>query len=130
MVPSNRRQTGKELQPAEIFGYNSIVRKWKAIDPASVATEEMKAYCAAHPGSPTAVRRPQLLIRSDLWIAQLGPNDADGIVGIGRTVEAALQAFDSEYLARLRPPARSAKAARGRSRRSVSPDKAAADFAF
>jgi len=106
------------------------VRKWKVIDPASVGTKEMKAYCAAHPGSPTAARRPQLLIRSDLWIALLGPNDAEGIVGIGRTVEAALQAFDSEYLARLRPPPRSAKASRANSRRSVSPDKPAANFAF
>jgi len=105
------------------------VRKWNAIDPASAGAEEMKAYCAAHPGSPTAARRPQLLIRSDFWIAQLGTDDAEGIVGIGRTVEAALEAFDSEYLARLRPPPRSAKASRAKSRRAVSPGKPQADFA-
>jgi len=28
-----------------------------------------------------------------------------GIVGIGQTVEAALRAFDAQYLAGLRPPA-------------------------
>ena len=93
-----------------------------------MGAEEMKAYCAAHPGSPTAARRPQLLTRSDLWIALLGPNDAGGIVGVGRTVEAALEAFDSEYLALLRPPPRSAKASRTKSRVSISPDKPPAGF--
>jgi hypothetical protein len=29
----------------------------------------------------------------------------EGIIGIGQTVEAALRAFDAQYLAGLRPPA-------------------------
>jgi hypothetical protein len=55
----------------------------------------------AHPGSPTVVRRPQLSRRGDLWIALLGPNVEKGIVGIGPTVDAALRAFDAQYLAFL-----------------------------
>ncbi len=64
----------------------------------------MQEYCAAHPGSPSAVRRPQLLFRGDLWVALLGPSFDNGIVGIGPTVAAALRAFDAQYLAGLRPP--------------------------
>ena len=50
------------------------------------------------------MRRPQLFLRSELWIALLGPSIEEGIVGIGPTVEAALRAFDAQYLAGLRPP--------------------------
>ena len=69
------------------------------------AMERMGLYCAAHPGSPSAARRPQLFLRSHLWIALLGPSVEEGIVGIGATVEAALRAFDAQYIAGLRPPA-------------------------
>jgi hypothetical protein len=68
------------------------------------ALERMKRYCAANPGSPSAGRRPQLLYRGQLWVALLGPSVEEGIVGIGQTVEAALKAFDAQYLAGLRPP--------------------------
>ncbi len=68
------------------------------------AMERMELYCVAHPGSPSAARRPHLLYRGQLWIALLGPTVEDGIVGIGQTVEAALRAFDAQYLAGLRPP--------------------------
>jgi hypothetical protein len=61
------------------------------------AREEMIKYCAAHPKSPTATRRPQLLLRNGLWIALLGPSVEDGILGIGSTVEGALRAFDARY---------------------------------
>jgi hypothetical protein len=71
---------------------------------AGEAIEQMKVYCASHSGSPSAVRRPQLFFRSDLWIALLGPTIEEGIVGIGPTVTAALRAFDARYLGRLRPP--------------------------
>jgi hypothetical protein len=76
----------------------------RVIDFAAAAIEQMKHYCAAHPGSPSAVRQPQLFFRGDLWIAQLGPSVGEGIVGIGPTVAAALRAFDAQYLAGLRPP--------------------------
>ncbi len=65
----------------------------------------MELYRAAHPGSPSAVRQPRLFVRGQLWIALLGPSVEEGIVGIGPTVEAALRAFDMQYLAGLRPPA-------------------------
>jgi hypothetical protein len=72
------------------------------IDPTLAAMERMNLYCAAHPRSPSAVRRPQLKMRGALWIALLGPSVEEGIIGIGATVEAALRAFDAQYLAGLR----------------------------
>jgi hypothetical protein len=81
-----------------------IPRRRRVADYAGAAIEQMKRYCAAHPGSPSAVRRPQLFFRGELWIAVLGPSVEEGIVGIGPTVAAALRAFDAQYLGRLRPP--------------------------
>jgi hypothetical protein len=78
---------------------------------ASAAMEQMELYCTVHSGSPSAVRRPQLFFRSDLWIALLGPSIEEGIVGIGPTVMAALRAFDTQYLAGLRPPSEAASTA-------------------
>jgi hypothetical protein len=84
---------------------NGLKRKGHSLgDPTLAAMERMELYCSAHPGSPSAARRPQLLYRGQLWIAVLGPNVEEGIVGIGQTVEAALRAFDAQYLAGLRPP--------------------------
>ena len=79
-------------------------RQRRVVDYAAAAVEQMEQYCMEHPGSPSAVRRPQLFLRSDLWIALLGPNLEEDIVGIGSTVRAALRAFDAQYLAGLRPP--------------------------
>src|SRR5215470_14166683 len=79
-------------------------RHCRLLDYAGVALEQMKDYCAARPGSPSAARRPQLFFRGDLWIALLGPNLEEGIVGIGPTVAAALRAFDAQYMAGLCPP--------------------------
>lgn len=76
------------------------------LDPTAAAMERMELYCAAHPASPSAARRPQLLYRGQLWITLLGPTVEEGIVGIGPTVETALRAFDTQYLAGLRPPTR------------------------
>ena len=76
------------------------------MDYAFAAMEQMELYCKAHPGSPSAVRRPQLFVRGDLWVALLGQSVEEGIVGIGATVTAALRAFDSQYLAGLRPRAK------------------------
>jgi len=70
-----------------------------------MALERMESYCAEHPDSPSALRRPSLSIRSGLWIALLGPNVGDGIVGLGDSVEGALRAFDVQYMVRrLGPP--------------------------
>src|ERR1044071_8726395 len=81
------------------------LRRRHMMDYAFAAMEQMELYCKAHPGSPSAVRRPQLFVRGDLWVALLGPTVEEGIVGIGATVTAALRAFDSQYLAGLRPRA-------------------------
>jgi len=61
------------------------------------AMEEMERYCAAHPGSPTAIRRPRLSIRGRTFVALLGPAIEEGITGFGDTVQAALRAFDAQY---------------------------------
>src|SRR5438046_10360665 len=72
-------------------------------DPTLRAVEGMELYRAAHPGSPSTVRRPRLFVRGQLWIALLGPTVEEGIVGIGSTLEAALRAFDVRYLGGRRP---------------------------
>lgn len=81
-----------------------IPRGRRVTDYAAAAMEQMELYCATHPGTPSALRRPRLVFRSELWIALLGPSIEEGIVGIGPTVEAALRAFDTQYLAGLHPP--------------------------
>jgi len=81
-----------------------ISHRHRGMDHALAAIEQMELYCAARPGSPSAVRRPRLFVRGELWIALLGPSVQEGIVGIGPTVTAALRAFDSQYLAGLRDP--------------------------
>lgn|SRR5215831_10743902 len=81
-----------------------VSRGRRVTDFAATAMEQMELYCTAHPGSPSAVRRPRLSFRSELWIALLGANIEEGIVGIGATVAAALRAFDTQYFAGLRAP--------------------------
>lgn len=81
------------------------------LDQTSRAIERRDAYCTAHPRSPTALRRPRLLLRGELWVALLGPNIEEGILGIGSTIEAALRAFDSQYFAAV-PTSRHAKSHR------------------
>jgi hypothetical protein len=66
--------------------------------------ESVLRYYAAHPGSPAAVRRPRLQRRGNLWVALLGYSIKDGIAGFGPNVEAALRAFDVQYLNTIRPP--------------------------
>jgi hypothetical protein len=57
----------------------------------------MERYCAVHPGSPAAVRRPGLSIRGRTFVALLGPTIEEGIAGFGDSVQAALRAFDTQY---------------------------------
>src|SRR6266566_10032237 len=75
-----------------------------AVDRTLAAMEEMERYCAAHPGSPTAIRRPRLSIRGRTFVALLGPAIEEGIAGFGDSVSAALRAFDAQYSRSLRPP--------------------------
>jgi len=93
---------------------DDISRRRRVTDYSVAAIEQTESYCRAHPGSPSAVRRPQLIFRGELWIAVLGPSVEEGIVGIGPTVAAALGAFDAQYLAGQGPavdPASKADAA-------------------
>jgi hypothetical protein len=68
------------------------------------ALQRADLYYETHPGSPSAVRMPRLFVRSGVWIALLGQTVRDGIAGFGPTVEAALRAFDVQYLNNLREP--------------------------
>jgi hypothetical protein len=68
------------------------------------AKQRAELYYDLHPGSPAAVRAPRLFTRSGVWVALLGRNVRDGISGFGATVEAALRAFDEQYLNALHPP--------------------------
>jgi hypothetical protein len=72
------------------------------LDQTAIAASRMQAYCAAHLRSPSALRRPRLLLRGQLWVALLGRSMEEGTVGIGPTVEAALRAFDTQYAAGMR----------------------------
>ncbi|PYL23973.1 MAG: hypothetical protein DMF37_08525 [Verrucomicrobia bacterium] len=77
----------------------------RAVDQTMAAMQEMERYCAAHPRSPAAIRRPRLSIRGRTVIALLGPAIEEGIAGFGDTVQAALRAFDAQYSRSLTPPA-------------------------
>jgi hypothetical protein len=67
------------------------------------AAQRAELYYEAHPGSPSPARMPKLFVRSGVWIALLGRSVRDGIAGFGPTIEAALRAFDAQYLEFLRP---------------------------
>ena len=66
------------------------------------ARHRAELYCQLHPGSPSAVRSPKVFIKSGVWTALLGKTVQHGIAGFGPTVEAALGAFDRQYLNYLR----------------------------
>ena len=68
------------------------------------ARHRAELYCELHPGSPSAVRSPKVFIKSGVWTALLGKSVRQGIAGFGPTVEAALRAFDAQYLNYLRQP--------------------------
>ncbi len=70
----------------------------------AAAMAEMERYCEEHPRSPSAVRRPRVMIRGRNCVALLGSTLEDGIAGIGTSVRAALRAFDLQYLNSLKPP--------------------------
>ena len=64
----------------------------------------VRHYCNEHPRSPSALRRPRVMIRGSSVIALLGSTLQDGIAGIGGSVDAALRAFDLQYANSLKPP--------------------------
>ena len=68
------------------------------------ARHRAELYCELHPGSPSAIRSPKVFMKSGVWTALLGKSIRQGIAGFGPTVEAALGAFDRQYLNYLRQP--------------------------
>ncbi len=85
---------------------NAALRKQNDAERSEQAIAEMERYCADHPRSPSAARRPRIMIRGRNCVALLGSTLQDGIVGIGGTIEAALCAFDVQYSNSLKPPRR------------------------
>jgi hypothetical protein len=75
----------------------------KAMDKIA-ARQRAELYYQTHPGSPSAVHTPKVFLRSGVWIALLGSSVREGIAGSGPTVEAALRAFDVQYLNSLHRP--------------------------
>jgi hypothetical protein len=73
-------------------------------DLAPEVLDEVRRYCEEHPRSPAAVRHPRVMQRGSTYVALLGSTLEDGIAGLGGSVEAALHAFDLQYLNALRPP--------------------------
>lgn len=69
----------------------------------AAAMAEMEQYCKEHPRSPSALRRPRVLIRGRSIVALLGSTLEEGVAGIGATVESALRAFDLQYSNSLKP---------------------------
>lgn len=69
----------------------------------SAVAAELERYCEENPGSPTAMRRPRLMVRGRSCVAVLGSTLEEGIAGIGSTVTDALRAFDVQYLNSRRP---------------------------
>jgi hypothetical protein len=67
--------------------------------------ETIELYFTAHPRSPSAMLRPSVFFRDNVWVALLGPSIKEGIVGLGSTTEAALHAFDAQYRGISRPDA-------------------------
>jgi hypothetical protein len=67
-----------------------------------IAIKRLETHCRTHPESPVALERPRLSVRNGLWIVLLGPSISEGIAGFGHTMDAALHAFDAEYVRALR----------------------------
>ncbi len=70
----------------------------------ALTIREMDSYFMRHPSSPSTVRRPHVYLEGATFVALLGPNIKEGIVGLGMTIEAAFRAFDFQYLKELRLP--------------------------
>jgi hypothetical protein len=73
------------------------------------ARHRAELYCELHPSSPSAVRHPKVFLKSGVWTALLGRSVGQGIAGFGPTVEAALRAFDREYVNYLRQPSEASR---------------------
>jgi hypothetical protein len=80
-----------------------MLNRYHSADRTLAVMEEMELYCATHPRSPAAVRRPRLSIRGRTFVALLGPAIEEGIAGFGDSVQAALRAFDTQYSRSLTP---------------------------
>ncbi len=74
------------------------------VEKTALVIQEMDRYFSEHPCSPSAVRRPGLYVQGATFVALLGPNVTEGVVGLGATVEAAFRAFDLQYSKQRQSP--------------------------
>ena len=63
----------------------------------AAAQAEMERYCAEHPHSAVAIRRPRLFARGRTWVALHSKPLQQGVGAVGDSVCAALRAFDSQF---------------------------------
>ncbi len=84
--------------------YLSTKKSKQVEEQEAAALIELQRYCEEHPRSPSAQRRPRIMIRGRSFVALLGSGLEDGIAGIGSTVPAALRAFDVRYRNSLTAP--------------------------
>ena len=73
-------------------------RKYRQEGSEEKIRRDVAKYCAAHPRSPSAVRRPHIFTDHGRYVALLGKSIKDGVFGFGSSVFSALQAFDNLYL--------------------------------
>jgi hypothetical protein len=92
------------LMPATVKSAASGRNGLHRVNKTALTLREMDHYFRAHPGSPSAVRRPHLYLEGATFVALLGPNVKEGIVGLGMTIEAAFRAFDLQYSRLVRSP--------------------------
>jgi hypothetical protein len=79
-------------------------KKITSLDPYRLAPVfQFEKYCGENPHSPSAIVKPNITLRGGFWFALLGSGE-HGILGIGQSVHAALQAFDHEYVSPVRRP--------------------------
>ena len=79
-----------QMKPAARKGLNNDLDK--------AVLRVYEEYCTQYPGSPTAVRRPRILVDRGRYVALLGRTVKRGILGFGSSVTAALRTFDDLYL--------------------------------
>jgi len=66
-------------------------------DDRTTARGAAERYYAEHPGSPSAMQQPRILVRGGRYVALLGSSISGGVFGFGSTVASALRSFDDLY---------------------------------
>lgn len=90
---------------------NDIESAYAAANLVTIAQQLATDTNYAH-NSPAAVFRPALSIDGDQWCALYGDNLQDGVAGFGDSPELAMQDFNRNWAAKLKPRATSQEQAK------------------